>query len=65
MEKDPIIEEIRRIRLEIEAKCQNDPQLLYEYLCRQQEKYRDRLVSRSPQPAIIPSKSIKISGRGE
>lgn len=65
MEPNPLLEEIRRTRLKIEAECQNDPQLLYEYLCRQQEKYRDRLVSRSPQPAIIPSKSIKITGRGE
>jgi len=30
MEKDPIIEEIRRIRLEMDAACQHDEQLFYE-----------------------------------
>ncbi|MBC6421044.1 MAG: hypothetical protein GDA43_04940 [Hormoscilla sp. SP5CHS1] len=55
MVKDPIIEEIRRIRLEIEAECQHDPDILYEHMCQFQEQYRDRLVRRSPQPALIPS----------
>ncbi|MGK7901389.1 MAG: hypothetical protein AB4352_08255 [Hormoscilla sp.] len=55
MVKDPIIEEIRRIRLEIEAECQQDPDLLYQHICQFQEQYRDRLVRRSPQPALIPS----------
>ena len=58
--KDPIIEEIRQIRLKIEAECQNDPQLLYEYFCKVQEQYRDRLVRRSPKPAIKPADRITI-----
>ena len=48
MINNPIIQEIRRIRLELEAEGQNDPQVLYDYLCQVQEKYRDRLsISRS------------------
>lgn len=59
MENNPILEEIRRVRLAIEAECKNDPQLLYEYFCHVQDKYRDRLVSRRPKPAIMPSNSIE------
>ncbi|MBC6478945.1 MAG: hypothetical protein EBE86_004665 [Hormoscilla sp. GUM202] len=55
MTRDPILEEIRRIRLEMDEACQHDEQLFYEYMCQVQEKYRDRLVRRSPQPALIPS----------
>lgn len=32
MFKDPIIEEIRQIRHEIEAECSHDPQKYYEHL---------------------------------
>ncbi len=46
---DPIIEEIRQIPLAIEAECQHDEQL--------QETYRERLVRRSPKPAIVPPKT--------
>ena len=59
MINDPIIQEIRRIRLELEAESQNNPQVLYDYLCQVQEKYRDRLIRRSPKPAIIPSASSR------
>ena len=60
MIKDPIIEEIHRIRLEIEAECQYDEQLFYEYICKLQEDCRDRLINLPPKPAIIPSKTIKL-----
>ena len=55
MTPNPILQEIRRIRLEMDAACGNDEQRFYEYMCQIQEKYRDRLVYRRPQPALIPS----------
>ena len=60
MIKDPILEEIRRIRLEMDAECQHDPQLFYEYICKLQEDCQDRLINLPPKPAIIPSKTIKL-----
>ncbi len=60
MLRDPIIEEIRRIRMEMETECQNDEQLFYEYILRLQEDCRDRLIRRSPKPAIMPSKTIQL-----
>jgi len=60
MVRDPIIEEIRRIRREMEAECQNDEQLFYEYILKLQEDCPDRLIRLSPKPAIMPSKTIKL-----
>ena len=45
MYNDPIIKEIRKIRHEIEAMCDNDSQKYYEHLLKVQKKYSDRLVS--------------------
>jgi hypothetical protein len=55
MLSDPILEEIRQVRHQIEVDCHDDPQILYEYLCRIQAKYSDRLVRRYPQPALQTS----------
>lgn len=52
MTEDPIIKEIRQIRCEIEAECQNDPQKYYEHIQQLQQKYSDRLVCRKPRPAL-------------
>ncbi len=48
MSPDPIIEEVRQVRREIEAECQNDPEKYYRLLLDVQEQYRDRLVRRGP-----------------
>jgi hypothetical protein len=48
MSRDPIVEEVRRIRRQIEAECDNDPQKLYDHMIDVQRKYKDRLVSRAP-----------------
>jgi hypothetical protein len=57
MFQDPIIKEIRKIRHEIEAECQNNSQKYYEYIQEIQAKYRDRLVRRGPKPAMKKNKS--------
>lgn len=49
---DPILEKIRQVRHQIEKNCQDDPQILSEYLYRVQSQYSERLVCRSPQPAL-------------
>lgn len=56
MYQDPIIKEIRTIRHEIEAECQNDSQIYYEHLQKIQKKYSERLVSRKPKPALESAK---------
>ena len=48
MQKDAIVEEIRRIRHEIEHECEQDPDKLFEYFQASQEKLGDRLVRRGP-----------------
>lgn len=48
MTKDPIVEEVRRIRHEIERECDGDPDKLFEYFRASQEKLGKRLVRRQP-----------------
>jgi hypothetical protein len=52
MEQEPILKEIRRIRHEIEAECQNDPQKYYEHIQQIQKQYSNRLVCFKPKPAV-------------
>lgn len=52
MNQEPILKEIRRIRHEIEAACQNDPQKYYEHLQQIQKQYSNRLVRFKPKPAL-------------
>jgi hypothetical protein len=48
MQKDTIVEEVRRIRHEIEHECQEDPDKLFEYYQASQRKFGERLVHRKP-----------------
>ncbi len=48
MLQDPIITEVRQVRHEIEAECENDPQKYYEHIVLLQEKYLNRLTRRKP-----------------
>ncbi|MGV2389253.1 MAG UNVERIFIED_CONTAM: hypothetical protein LVR29_16405 [Microcystis novacekii LVE1205-3] len=57
---DPILEELRQIRYQIEKDCQDNPQILSEYLYRVQSQYSERLVRRSPQPALQIAPGIKV-----
>ena len=52
MFQDPIIQEIRKIRHEIEADYQNDPQKYYTHLLEIQKEFSDRLIRRKPKPAL-------------
>ncbi len=47
MRKDPIVEEVRSIRKEIEQQYP-DAESFYQHLLRQQEAYGTRLVHRKP-----------------
>ena len=52
MYQDPIVKEVRKIRLEMEAECQNDPQKYYDQIQQLQQKYKERLICREPKPAL-------------
>ena len=56
MFNDPIVEEVRRIRREIEAECGNDPVRFRKYLRDLQDRYKDRLYYGKPKPAIKVAK---------
>lgn len=53
MWKDPIVEEVRQIRREIEAECGDDFEKIYEMAQERQRRYGSRLV---PAPVIVPPK---------
>ena len=57
MNQGPILEEIRKIRRQIEAACQDDPQKYYEHIQQVQSKYRNRLVRFKPKPALRLAKA--------
>jgi len=52
MLRDPIVEEVRQVRHEIEADCENDPHKFYEHIRKMQETYRNQLIQRTPKPAL-------------
>jgi len=52
MVQDPIIEELRKIRSEIEKECNNDPEQYYQHLLAFQKNLKGDLVRRKPKPAI-------------
>ena len=45
MFKDPIVEEIRKFRYEIEDECDNDMEKIYSKGLKIQEKYKSHLIS--------------------
>jgi hypothetical protein len=44
MKDDPIIQELRGIRKDIEEECKKKGQSYFEYLMEVQDKFKDRLV---------------------
>jgi len=46
MWKDPIVEEVRKQRLKIEADCKNDFDKIFEQAIEIQKKFSDKLVSK-------------------
>jgi hypothetical protein len=53
MTKDPIVQEVRDIRYQIEKECQQDPEKYYKHLKSVQERFSDRLVCRKPNPLPV------------
>ena len=53
MVRDPIVEEIRKIRRDIEQECKQDSEAYFAHLLDIQQKYADRLVCRRPKPALL------------
>jgi hypothetical protein len=49
--QDDIVEEVRKVRREIEAEC-DGPQAFFERMVKLQERYKDRLVRRTPRKAL-------------
>jgi hypothetical protein len=56
MKTDPIVEEVRQVRRQIEDETQQDPELFYQHLKKIQEPLSDRLVCRQPKPLATPKK---------
>jgi hypothetical protein len=61
MFENPIINDIRQIRRQIEKDCNNDGELYYEYLLEIQKKYAERLIRRKPNLLIRRKKSANFS----
>lgn len=56
MTNDPIVQEVRRIRHEIEQECNHDPDRYYQHLKSLQKKYPGRMIRRGPKPLITGKK---------
>ena len=57
MKTDPIVEQVRQVRREIEDETQQDPELFYQHLKKIQERLSDRLVCRKPKPLVTITKT--------
>ena len=53
MLSDPIVDEVRRIRLDIEREYGGDLHAYCQHLRRIQKKFGDRLVSGKPKPLVV------------
>jgi len=60
MKTDPIIEQVRQVRRQIEDETQQDPELFYQHLMKIQEPLSDRLVCRQPKP-LSNTKKKKVA----
>ena len=61
MPEDSIIEEVRKIRHEIEAELGGDARAYYEHLKERQEEWRDRLARR-PSQSKLPDRRCAVTG---
>ena len=57
MKTDPIVEQVRQVRREIEDETQQDPELFYQHLKKIQERLSDRLVCRKPKALVTITKT--------
>jgi hypothetical protein len=56
MKADPIVQQVREIRRQIDDENQHDPELYYQYLKKLQRGLSARLVCRKPKPLITTTK---------
>ena len=56
MTRDPIVEEVREIRHEIERECQQDPETYYKCIKCSQKKVAGRSVRRQTKPLLTAEK---------
>ena len=62
MQDDPIVNEVRRARLEIEKECQGDFAQIYEHALEVQKKVTGKVVSRpDPTKMTMPEIDEEIS----
>jgi len=50
MKTDPIVEQVREVRRQIEDETHQDPELFYQHLKKIEERISDRLICRQPKP---------------
>lgn len=65
MWKDPIVEEIRKIRLKIEAECDNDFDKIFAQAIEDQEKFANRLVSKPASNSEMSDTTPKLGEKSE
>jgi hypothetical protein len=58
MHRDEIVDEVRKVRREIEAECPG-PQGFFDRMVKLQEQYKDRLVRRTPRKAL-PMRRVAV-----
>ena len=56
MKTDPIVQQVRQVRRQIEDENQRDPDLYYQYLKKLQKGLANRLVCREAKPLATPTK---------
>jgi len=56
MKTDPIVQQVRQVRRQIEDENQRDPDLYYQYLKNLQKGLTNRLVCREPKPLATSTK---------
>ena len=56
MKTDPIVQQVRLVRRQIEDENQRDPDLYYQYLKKLQKGLTSRLVCREPKPLATSTK---------
>ena len=56
MKTDPIVQQVREIRRQIDDETQHDPELYYQYLKKLQRGLSGRLVCPKPKPLMTSTK---------
>jgi len=57
MARDPVVDEVRRVRMQIDSECEEDSEKYFAYFQRLQRQYGERLVRRSPRRRPKPGET--------